>query len=78
LRHPDFIAALAHESRRQCPCGAVAEHSYGLCRKCRARVAWRRKATGTNRRTARRLAARHIRTLVQFLAFTPISKGVEH
>jgi hypothetical protein len=32
LRYPDFIAALAHENRRQCPCGAVAEHSYGLCK----------------------------------------------
>jgi hypothetical protein len=28
----------------RCPCGARAEHAYGVCRKCRARAAWCRRA----------------------------------
>jgi hypothetical protein len=70
LLHPDFVAALAAENRRTCPCGAVAESAHGLCRKCQARIAWRRKAMRKSRRGARRLAARHARTFVRLLADT--------
>ena len=33
----------------RCPCGARAEEKYGLCRKCRARAAWRRRTTRPRR-----------------------------
>ena len=52
-----LIAALADDWHRQCPCGAVAERPDRLCRKCHARMLWRRKTTRTSRRAARRLAA---------------------
>ena len=59
--HPDLLAALADDRRRQCPCGAVTEQPHHLCRKCRARIVWRRKITPTSRRAARRLAKRQAR-----------------
>jgi hypothetical protein len=37
----------------QCPCGARAELAYGLCRKCQARAAWRRRVMRPRR--ARRI-----------------------
>jgi hypothetical protein len=52
-----LIIALADDRRRQCPCGAVAQRPERLCRKCHARMLWRRRTTRTNRRAARRLAA---------------------
>jgi hypothetical protein len=70
LLHPDPTAALAAEERRHCPCGAVAESAYGLCRKCHARTAWHRKVTRARRREARRLTGRRARTLVRLLAET--------
>jgi hypothetical protein len=54
-----LITVLAEDRRRQCPCGAVAEQPYGLCRKCHARMIWRRKTTRATRRAARRQAAGH-------------------
>ena len=59
MHHPNLIAALTEDRRRQCPCGAVADRPYSLCRKCQARMAWQRKAMRTRRRAARRVAARH-------------------
>ena len=59
--HPYLLAALADERRRSCPCGAVTEHPYSLCRKCHARVLWRRKTTRTARRASRHLAHRQAR-----------------
>lgn len=81
--HPEIIAALANERHRQCPCGAVAERPWTLCRKCHARVAWRRRNDGTSRRAARRIArrqARHgARLLAGALALLSItSKGAEN
>jgi len=52
-----LIVALADDRHRQCPCGAVADRPDRLCRKCHARMLWRRKTTRTSRRAARRLAA---------------------
>jgi hypothetical protein len=57
MNQPRLIAALADERHRQCPCGAIAERPDRLCRKCHARMLWRRKTTRTSRRAARRLAA---------------------
>jgi hypothetical protein len=66
--HPYLLAALADDRRHQCPCGAAAERSNGLCRKCQARVQWRRKTTRTSRRAARRLTTRQARTGARALA----------
>jgi hypothetical protein len=57
MNQPPLIAALAEDRHRQCPCGAAAERRDRLCRKCHARMLWRRKTTRTSRRAARRLAA---------------------
>jgi hypothetical protein len=54
--HPDFTAALARERHRQCPCGAVTERPGTLCRKCQARMAWRRRNAPVSCRAARRIA----------------------
>jgi hypothetical protein len=81
MLHAYLATTLAAERRRQCPCGALAERQNSLCRKCQARIAWRRKAMRKNRRGSRRLAARHARTFVRLLADTmsrtSTSKGDE-
>jgi hypothetical protein len=61
MQHPDLLAALAKDRIRQCPCGAIAERQHGLCRKCQARNAWRRKTTRTRRQAARRRVSRRVR-----------------
>jgi hypothetical protein len=68
MLHAYLATALAADRRRQCPCGAVAERQNSLCRKCQARVAWRRKALRKSRHGSRRLATRHARTFVRLLA----------
>jgi len=83
MDHPRLIAALADDRRRQCPCGAVAAQPERLCRKCDARMAWRRKTTRTSRRAARRLAAHQAHEGTRILAsamalLQTISKGVEN
>jgi hypothetical protein len=80
--HPQIIAALANERQRQCPCGAVADRPWTLCRKCHARMAWRRRNDGTSRRAARRLARRQTRDGSRLLAgalavLRIVGKGVE-
>ena len=54
MRNLAFAVILADKRRRQCPCGAVADRPFGLCRKCQDRNAWRRKTTFTLRESARR------------------------
>ena len=76
------IAALADERHRQCPCGAIAERPDRLCRKCHARMLWRRKTTRTSRRAARRLAARQAHEGTRIFAsamavLQVIGRGVE-
>jgi hypothetical protein len=70
-----LIVVLAAKKRRQCPCGAVADHTYGVCLKCQARNAWRRKVTGTRRKAARRRLAHHAGSVARFLvdALTPLA-----
>jgi len=82
MNNPRLIAALAQIRHGQCPCGAVAEHSEPLCRKCRARMVWRRRTTRTSRRAARRLAARQAHEGTRIFAsamalLQAINKGVE-
>jgi hypothetical protein len=82
MDHPRLIAVLADDRRRQCPCGAVAEQSERLCRKCHARMTWRRKTTRTSRHAARRLAAHQAHEGTCILASAMellqiVSKGVE-
>jgi hypothetical protein len=53
--HPTLVPLLTEDRHRQaCPCGAVSEHPYGLCRKCHARMTWRRRITDSAHRGARR------------------------
>ena len=70
-----LIVVLAAKKRRQCPCGAVADHTYGLCLKCEARNAWRRKVAATRRKAARRRLAHHARSVTRSLAdaLTPLA-----
>lgn len=68
MHNPYLLAALAEDRRRQCPCGAMAERSFGLCRKCQARGAWRRRTTSRRRQAVRRLTGRRIRGIARLLA----------
>lgn len=83
MHHLAFIVALTTEQRRrQCPCGAVAERPNGICRKCQARMEWRRKTRRTTRRTNRR-RTRLVRDVARNLAdaMSPrrtVSKEVEN
>jgi len=61
--HPSIAAALISARRHTCICGAHSDEPYGYCRKCRARIVWRRRSrrpTWHRRRSARpsRRAAR--------------------
>lgn len=67
MHHPNLLAALAEDRRRQCPCGAMAEQPYGLCRKCQARFAWRRKTASRRRQAVRRQVGRRIRNVARLL-----------
>lgn len=66
--HPFIAIALAEDRRRFCPCGASAESARGLCRKCRARTAWRRHNTRPRRRFARRRFGRRARDRARILS----------
>lgn len=66
--HPSTIALPADNQRRSCPCGAVPEHPYGLCRKCYAGMVWRRHKSGSARRTSRRRRGRQSRERARILA----------
>jgi len=48
MNHPILVVALVEDRQRRCPCGAVAQHCYGLCRECRAVAAWQQE-TGRTR-----------------------------
>jgi hypothetical protein len=58
---------LADQGRRQCPCGAVADRPFELCRKCRDRKAWRRKTTFARRKDNRRRIGRRVRNVARLL-----------
>ena len=50
MNHPILIAALVEDRRHRCPCGAVAQHPDGRCRRCQAATVWRHEITRTSRR----------------------------
>ena len=52
MNHPILVAALAEDRRRQCPCGAVTQQPYGLCRGCRAAAVSRHETARSSRRAA--------------------------
>lgn len=78
--HTDLLAPPAEGRRRQCPCGAVTEYPHRLCRKCQARISWRRKTTRTSRRVARRLATQQARAGARTFAqaIRTVKKGAEN
>jgi hypothetical protein len=81
--HPDLIAALAEDRRKSCPCGAVAEPSWELCRKCIARITWRRRTRRPYRRAIRRHVGRQIPDRMGVFApttsiFRATGKGAEN
>jgi hypothetical protein len=50
--HPILVAALADDRHRRCPCGAVPQQSYRLCRGChRQCLAMQDHATAPPRRS---------------------------
>jgi hypothetical protein len=69
MHHPLITMAMADDRRRFCPCGAVTEHPSGLCRKCHARMTWRRHNTRPCRHTVRRRSGRQARDRARVLAF---------
>ena len=81
MNHPILVAALAEDRRHQCPCGAVAQQPYVLCRECKAVAVWRYKTartrhriapTRTSARTAKARLFARVASLLQI-----ISKGAE-
>lgn len=63
--HSALLPALIAARRHTCPCGAHNDEPYGLCRKCLARIAWRRhhRHRSRYRRHHARLARQAIRLL---------------
>ena len=59
--HPNLIAALAEDRCKVCPCGAVTGQPCGLCRRCLARMGWRRCTSHPSRHTVRRRSDRPAR-----------------
>ncbi len=82
MSHPILIAALVEDRRRWCPCGAVTQPPYGLCRDCQAVAVWRRETERARRRDApnwthaRTLKARLLARLASPLQI--IDKGAEN
>ena len=66
--HLEITTALAGDRRPRCPCGAVAERPGKFCRKCQARMAWRRRYDATSHRTARAIVRRQARDSARLLA----------
>ena len=85
MRNLALAIILADQRRRQCPCGALADRPFGLCRKCQDRNAWRRKTTSTRKTTHRKTTCRRIshhvhdigRLLLGALAVLLINDGLE-
>jgi hypothetical protein len=56
MNHPNLVAALAEDRRRQCSCGAVTQEPNGTCRGCRAAAVSRHETARSSRRTTSRWA----------------------
>ena len=78
--HPNLIAALAEDRRKSCPSGAVTEQPHHPCRKCLARLVWRRHTSRPPRSALQRPAGRQTRARARIFAAATsmlriISKG---
>ena len=78
--HPILVAALAEDQHRRCPCGAVTQQPYRLCRSCRRqRLEMQDHATAPSRRSP--LNARLFRNAPPFARvlslLQSISKGCQ-
>lgn len=62
MNHPILIATFVDDRRRRCPCGAVAQQPYDLCRECQAAAVWRRETARTSRRASHRTHAETAKT----------------
>jgi hypothetical protein len=71
--NPHQIYKIAEVRHQSCPCGAVAEHHHGLCRKCHAGMTWRRRNAGTARNSSRRRRGRQSRERGRLLALVTSS-----
>ena len=59
--HPNLIAALAEDRRKCCLCGAFTDQPDGLCRRCLARMGWRRCASRSSPSSVHRSVGRQAR-----------------
>jgi len=75
MHHRPNAMAIADSPRRFCPCGAVTEHPSGLCRKCHARMTWRRHKARPRRRTVRRRSGRPARDRARLVAYAASMSG---
>ena len=66
--HPNLIAAFVEDRLRSCPCGAATGQPHRLCRKCLARMIWRRHTDRCSRSDVRHQAGRHVRARAWTLA----------
>jgi hypothetical protein len=71
---PHLSATLIRQRRMNCPCGAHSGRPNALCRKCRHTAQWRRHA-GNSTRTARRMAAQHVRHTPVLIALALLLRG---
>jgi hypothetical protein len=63
--HPILVAALAEDQHRRCPCGAVTQLPYRLCRSCRQqRLEMQDRATALSQHSS--LNARLLRNAPPF------------
>lgn len=74
--HSALITALVTARRHTCPCGARNDEPYGHCRKCLARITWRRHHRHRSRHRRRaawltRLAARVLELSLLLSPATP-------
>ena len=81
--HPDIILTIAQQQTRSCPCGAIPELPYGMCRKCYAGMVWRRRKAGPAQRAARRRRGRQSRERARILTlaesmFRANGKGADY
>ena len=56
MNHPNLVAALAGDRRRQCSCEVVTQEPNGICRRCRAAAIVRHETARSSRRAASRWA----------------------
>jgi hypothetical protein len=74
---PHLSATLISQHRTSCPCGARTGRPNTLCRKCRHTALWLRHARHTKHstRTARRMAAHHVRHTPVLIALALLLRG---